>query len=228
MNILVTNDDGWGFDGIETLAAVARQFGDVWIVAPELPMSGISHQLTFERPMRLVEKENQSYSLSGTPADCVRVGISQLPVKFDWVLSGINNGGNLGADVYVSGTVAAAREATLFRLPAIAISQYLDGFREDFDWGLAGQLTENVLRSLLNLDSQTGSFYNVNLPDTHGKPVDEVQLVHTEVDLQPLPVEYKQLSSTEIMYCGSYQKRPRQPGLDIDVCFGGDVAISKI
>ena len=78
-----------------------------WSVAPLHPMSGISHQITFERPLTMALTDHQAYSLDGTPADCVRIALTQLPVAFDWVLSGINNGGNLGSDVYVSGTVAA-------------------------------------------------------------------------------------------------------------------------
>ena len=125
MNILLTNDDGWGAPGLRALESVAGAFGNVWTIAPRDHMSGISHQMTFEVPMTLDEKSNQSFALSGTPADCVRVGLAQLDISFDWVLSGINKGANLGSDIFVSGTVAAAREASLFGCRAIAISQHL-------------------------------------------------------------------------------------------------------
>jgi 5'-nucleotidase len=228
MNILITNDDGWGVEGIEALVAAASQFGNVWVIAPAEPMSGISHQLTFEKPMTLLQKDAQSFSLTGTPADCVRVGMSRLDVEFDWVLSGINCGANLGADVDVSGTVAAAREATLFGKPAIAFSQYLDGFRQDFNWKNASQLASRVLTDLIDGDLQSGQLYNVNFPDTKEQPVDGLELVRTENDRLPLPVEYQDLGDGKIMYCGRYADRPRTAGKDVDVCFGGKISISQL
>ena len=226
MNILVTNDDGWGFAGIEALTAVAREHGSVWVVAPAQPMSGISHQLTFEQPMTLLEKGERSFSLTGTPADCVRVAMVQLGVSFDWVLSGINNGANLGADIFISGTVAAAREATFFGARAVAISQYLQGFRQDFEWQRSVELTARILPSLMDSDIESGQYYNVNLPDTHGGPVDEIELVHTQADRLPLPAEYRALDNDQIIYCGSYKHRERTPGKDIDACFNGKASIT--
>ncbi len=228
MNILITNDDGWGVEGIQALSAAASHFGEVWVVAPAEPMSGISHQLTFEKPMTLQQRDEQSFSLTGTPADCVRVGMTRLNIEFDWVLSGINRGANLGADVDVSGTVAGAREATLFGKPAIAFSQYLDGFRHDFDWKNASKLAYRVLNDLIDGDLQAGQLYNVNFPDTKDRPVDGLELVRTENDRLPLPFEYQDLGAGKIMYCGRYADRQRTAGKDIDVCFGGKVSISLL
>ena len=123
--ILLTNDDGWDAPGIAALEAVLSEFGEVVVVAPANPQSGISHQMTFEVPMALTQHSANHWHLSGTPADCARVGLSQLGLEFDWVFSGINNGGNLGIDFFISGTVAAAREATFFGARAIAISQHV-------------------------------------------------------------------------------------------------------
>lgn len=227
MNILVTNDDGWGFVGIDTLTEIARKFGDVWIVAPEQPMSGISHQVTFEQPMRFVEKSPRSWSLSGTPADCVRVAMSQLDVDFDWVFSGINNGANLGVDVFISGTVAAAREATFFGRRAIAISQFLKGFRDNFEWQLAAEVTERVISDLVESDLAAGEYFNVNLPDTQGASVADLEVIHTEINRHPLPSNFEQLPNDEIIYCGKYKDRQRDAGLDADVCFNGSVSVTR-
>ena len=227
MNILITNDDGWGSPGIRVLESVAKKFGNVWVVAPDQPMSGISHQLTFEVPMTLLERSPQSFSLTGTPADCARVALSQLGIDFDWVLSGINYGGNLGADIAISGTVAAVREASFFGCPGIAFSQYLNGLRDDFEWDLSGQLVERVLPSLFESKCNSRDWFNVNLPDTHGKPVDEIEFVKTVPDRNPLPAKYDKLDDGQIIYSGKYRDRPTDAGSDVDVCFNGAVAITK-
>ena len=227
MNILITNDDGWGSPGIRILESVASEFGNTWVVAPDKPVSGISHQMTFEVPMTLAEKGPQSYSLTGTPADCARVAISQLDVNFDWVLSGVNFGGNLGADIAISGTVAAVREAGFFGCRGIAFSQYVKGMRDDFEWESAEQLVKRLLPSLLESGIDPRSWYNVNLPDTLGQSVDEVEFVKTIPDRNPLPAKYDKLDNGQIVYSGQYRDRPTDPGSDVDVCFGGAVAITK-
>lgn len=172
MNILLTNDDGWDAPGLQVLKAVARQWGDVWVVAPLHPMSGISHQMTFERGLTLQQTDHQAYSLDGTPADCVRIATTQLNVDFDWVLSGINNGGNLGSDIFVSGTVAAAREGSIRGYPAIALSQHRHRFKETFDWTTSGWMCEKVLSKLLRMDSKLteGTIWNINFPDKFHLP----------------------------------------------------------
>jgi 5'-nucleotidase len=227
MNILLTNDDGWGSPGIQSLANIAKDFGNVWIVAPQQPMSGISHQLTTHDPMTLTQHAEQSYSLSGKPADCARVGLSHLGVQFDWILSGINYGANLGADIPVSGTVAAVREASFFGCPGIAFSQYLKKMRPSFEWELSEQLVRRLLPSLLDPADDSSKWFNVNLPDTQGDPVDQIEFVKTIADLNPLPSTYKTLDNDQIVYSGNYQNRPRSPGSDVDVCFNGAVSITQ-
>ena len=139
INILITNDDGWDAEGIAQLAKVATQFGSTTVIAPAEPQSGISHQLTMDRAMDLVEQKPDWYSLAGTPADCVRFGLHHLSKKFDLVLSGINHGANLGVDVFTSGTVAAAREANFHGVSAIALSQYRRSMdSSNFDWNRSG------------------------------------------------------------------------------------------
>lgn len=227
MKILITNDDGWGSPGIQSLAAVAKDFGDIWIVAPQQPMSGISHQLTTHEPMTLTQHAKKSYSLSGKPADCARVGLSHFGVQFDWILSGINYGANLGADIPVSGTVAAVREASFFGCRGIAFSQYLKKMRESFEWELSEQLVRRLLPSLLESTNENSHWFNVNLPDTQGESVADVEFVKTIADLNPLPSTYKTIESGQIIYSGNYQNRPRSPGADVDVCFSGAVSITQ-
>ena len=147
MKILLTNDDGIDAPGIAALEKVATSLGECVTVAPARHCSGCAHQLTFNRSMTMLEQSPNRYSLDAMPADCVRVAIARFG-KFDLVLSGINLGANLGADVYVSGTVAATREATFSQTPAIAISQYRSRPGQSVDWqkttGMAGPVPESV------------------------------------------------------------------------------------
>src|SRR5918996_6655619 len=124
--ILVTNDDGINAPGLKILERIARQISsDVWVVAPETNQSGASHSLTMQRPLRIRKISRRRFAIDGTPTDCVLLAL-QIVIKdgpVDLVLSGVNQGANLGEDVTYSGTIAAAMEATVFNVPAIALSQ---------------------------------------------------------------------------------------------------------
>jgi 5'-nucleotidase len=253
MKILLTNDDGWDAPGLAALKSVAETFGDVWVVAPLQPMSGISHQMTFERPLTLQETGAQAYSLDGTPADCVRIATTQLSDSFDWVLSGINNGGNLGSDIYVSGTVAAAREASIRGYRSMALSQHRHRFKESFDWTRTTWMCERLFQIMLNSARtlRTDSILNVNFPDKFHPPkrqaasqngggepcpvkIDresfqrEIQLVDCPVDRHPVSADFQIDSQGRFLYCGKYNQRPQTPGSDISICFGGQIAVSLL
>jgi 5'-nucleotidase len=105
--ILVTNDDGWDAPGLAALKTLAARLGRVQLIAPREPHSYAGHRVTTDCPLVLAETGPEEFSLTGTPADCVRLGLTTLFPDIDWVLSGINRGGNLGADIFTSGTVAA-------------------------------------------------------------------------------------------------------------------------
>ncbi len=229
MNILICNDDGWNADGLQCLVRIARRLGKVWIVAPASPQSGISHQLTLNRPLQLIEQQENWFSLDGTPADCARIGLTQLAVEFDWAFSGINHGANLGSDQFVSGTVAAAREATLFGVPAVAFSQYRKDLDNPFDWGPTEQLAAMAIESILNKPNLGKSLFNVNFPDrSPDLDWDSVEVVECRPDQNPLPSAYSALADGSMQYSGSYHDRKRSAGHDIDVCFSGHVALSRL
>jgi len=125
MLILLANDDGFARRGIRAMQAALVALGEVIIVAPELEQSATSHSLSLHRPLRLRKVEERVWAIDGTPADCIYVALHHphvLPAKPDLVVSGLNHGLNLGQDVFYSGTVAAAREAALRGIPAIAAS----------------------------------------------------------------------------------------------------------
>ncbi len=121
--ILVTNDDGYDSRGLAVLAEAMKPLGEVWIVAPAGEMSAISHALTLHAPLSWKKIDKHSYKIFGTPSDCVYLGVVDILDKTpDLVVSGINNGANMGDDVTYSGTVAAAIEGTLLGVPSIAFS----------------------------------------------------------------------------------------------------------
>ncbi len=169
MKLLLTNDDGIDADGLATLQRVMARFGTTQIVAPQQPFSGCGHQITTHRPLRVEQTAASRVAVDGSPADCVRLGLLYFVPDAQWVVSGINAGGNLGVDLHMSGTAAAAREAALMGLPAIAISQYLA--RESrFDWDRAAELAAMAFEQLCDLPLPKGSFWNVNLPDGKNQP----------------------------------------------------------
>jgi 5'-nucleotidase len=225
MKFLLTNDDGIDAPGLQALEQAASALGEVVVIAPAEHLSGCSHQVTTSRPIRTERRGPQRFAVHGTPADCVRVGLHGLAPGVDWVLSGINAGGNLGADIHHSGTVAAVREGVLHSLPGIAVSQYLKRGQAN-DWGQAAVRLLPVLRDLLARPLPPGCFWNINLPHLppgEGPP----EVVECPVDPAPLPLSFR-LEGELFHYNGDYHQRRRMPGADVDVCFGGRIAVSRV
>ncbi len=127
MNILLVNDDGYNSKGINILKEAINKYGNIYIIAPESQRSGASHSFTYRGPFYLNKMKENEYSLNALPVDCVRLA-KVLDVDFDLVISGINDGLNLGTDILYSGTLGAAREALIENIPAVAISTDIDSF----------------------------------------------------------------------------------------------------
>lgn len=169
--ILVTNDDGISSPGIKILAKTLKSLGDVYIVAPEGEQSAVAHALTLHRPLRFEQTGSNKYFVNGTPTDCVIIGVNKiLPHKPDIIVSGINNGANLGDDITYSGTVAAAIEGTLLGVPSVAVSLIRDDQIESVhtDVALKFQAAANVARDLAERVLDRGlpddTLLNVNVP----------------------------------------------------------------
>ena len=223
MTIILTNDDGIDAPGIRALLKAMNGLGV--IVAPKDHLSGCGHQVTTTRPIHVQRRSDVEYAIAGTPADCVRLGITHLCQDVKCVLSGINAGGNLGADTYISGTVAAVREAAFHRVPGIAVSHYRKGKR-NVDWDVAARWTSGVLADLLGRLCEPGTFWNVNLP--HLEPGDpHPDVVFCETSTEPLPINYR-IEGEHFYYVGEYAKRDRTPGTDVDVCFSGRIAVTQL
>lgn len=226
MKFLITNDDGIDAPGLQALAAAAKPLGQAIIVAPAGPQSGVSHRVTWEGALQIEERGPGHFAIDGTPADCARLGLLRLVPDADWVLSGINYGGNLGADVHYSGTVAAVREAVLHGWPGIAISQYRRR-NAAIDWTRSTRWLTPLLDELLARPVETGLFYNVNLPHLEPNEPDP-KVVFCPLDPHPLPLSYRHDQETGHYYDGDYHARERKSGADVDVCFGGRIAVSEV
>ncbi|NER79634.1 MAG: 5'/3'-nucleotidase SurE [Leptolyngbya sp. SIO1D8] len=224
MTFVLTNDDGIDAPGIRALqAALSGQ--PTAIVAPDRPLSGCSHQINRGGAIPIEQRGEREYAIGGTPADCTRVALSHLYPEARWVLSGINAGGNLGSDIHVSGTVAAVREATLLRVPGIAISHYIKD-RQAIDWAVASRLAAKVLEKLMRQPPLPGRFWNVNLPYLQADDPDP-EIVECPSCTQPLPTEFA-IQDNHFHYIGRYSQRNRDPGADVDICFSGSISVSEI
>lgn len=228
MKLLLTNDDGYDAPGLQALWDAAEGLGERVMVAPLRPMSECSHQVTTRRALRVERVGEGRFAVDGTPADCVRLALHRLAPDAAWVLSGINHGGNLGADVYISGTVAAVREGVLHGWPGVALSHYhKDGM--EYRWDEAGEWVRPLLKRLVSEALPPGEFWSVNLPHLPpGSPAPEA--VECSLDPAPLPLSYRDVEEAEggLRYNGDYHRRRHGEGTDVDVCFGGRIAVTKI
>ncbi len=224
MTLILTNDDGIDAPGIRALLkAVEGQ--KVIVAAPVDHLSGCGHQVTTTKPINVHRRSVTEYAIAGTPADCTRIALSHLCPEAKFVLSGINAGGNLGADVYISGTVAAVREAAFHGVSGIAVSHYLKG-KKNVDWDTAARWTKQVLADLMNRSPEVGTYWNINLP--HLEPGDpDPEVVFCQPSTQPLPVNYR-VEGDDYYYVGKYAQRDRTSGTDVDVCFAGKIAVTRL
>ena len=226
MKLLLSNDDGIDAPGLAALLAAARDFGEPVVVAPAGPQSGVSHMITWEKGVRLEPRGTDRFAVHGTPADSARLGLLRVAPDTKWLLSGINHGGNLGADVYYSGTVAAVRESVLHGWPGIAFSHYLSDDTA-LDWPRATRWVARVLADLLPRPIEPGLFYNVNLPHL-AADAPEPDIVFCQLDPHPLPLSYRHGENGHHFYDGDYQARARNPGTDVDTCFTGSIAVTAL
>lgn len=229
MTFIITNDDGIDAPGIKALSKAVNSLPNipfpVVIAAPKDHHSGCGHRVTTTNPIYVNNRSENEYAISGTPADCVRVALSHITQDIKYVLSGINAGGNMGVDTYISGTVAAVREAAMHGIPGIAISQYKKKGLE-FDWDISAKWTTNILIDLLDRSLEPGTFWNVNLP--HLSPESpQPEVMFCQSCTKPLPVNYR-IEGDALYYKGEYAKRDRTPHSDVDICFSGKIAITKL
>jgi 5'-nucleotidase len=234
MKILITNDDGVRAPGLIALAKAVRELGDGVVVAPQAQQSAVGHSITLHKPLRLTPLEDfpvegvQAYSTNGTPTDAILLGINAvLKDKPDVVLSGINGGPNLGADVTYSGTVAAAMEGLVAKVPSIAASMgSFEQLRYDECAAFIKYLAEILGKGLLGAEV----LLNVNYPNL---PRDEIKgvavtrlglrwyddVLHERVD--PRGCKYYWISGKKILH-------GREPGTDAFELDSGFISITPL
>ncbi len=242
MRILLTNDDGFYANGLQALATALRARGDtVWIVAPSANRSGTSCALTLDRPIAVTPYSEQSFIVDGTPADCIHIALTGLAsvADFDIVLSGMNDGANLGDDAIHSGTIGAAIQANLYGLPALACSlvergwTYLD---------TAVQCTLSVLDDLYqlsytNIDTNTDTnanintnnclLWNLNIPNQPNLPVVTPAFIGRRMPSKPvLPILSPKGSS--LYWIGQGGDVLPKIGNDMAVVAAGQAALTPI
>jgi 5'-nucleotidase len=228
--ILLTNDDGYDAPGLEALERAVAGFGaEVIVAAPAECHSGGGHRVTTHRPVPVRSLAHGRFAIEGTPADCTRLALSRLCPDVGFVLSGINAGGNLGVDVHLSGTVAAAREAALHGRRALAVSQYR-GRSAAIDWERASCWVATVLARVAPLALEPGEFWNVNLPDpatvAEGHAGQDPPIIECAVDPSPFALAFDE-TPAGWLWAANYHERPRRAGHDVAICFGGAIALSR-
>lgn len=243
MRILITNDDGINAPGLAVLEAIAHDIagpsGEVWTVAPAFEQSGVSHCISYTRPMMIARLGPRRYAAEGSPADCVLAGIYDVlqGAMPDLVLSGVNRGNNAGENVLYSGTIGGAMEAALQGLPAIALSQFMGPATDEIDdpFETARTLGTGVVRDLLDKGMWDKGdyrlFYNVNFPPLPAAAVKGVRVAaqgfrtYTRFGVEPhiSPSGRKFLWIT-----GGPQHQPTAPGTDVAVNLDGYIAVTPM
>jgi 5'-nucleotidase len=232
--ILLTNDDGIYAPGLKLLEKIAKSLcKDVWVVAPAEEQSGASHSLTLRWPLRIRRHAPKRFAIDGTPTDCVLLAIKHImkDERPTLVLSGVNGGGNLGEDITYSGTVAAAMEATLLDVPAIALSQHWERSGDsEIRWDVAEKYCAEVIERLCASPWPRNTLMNVNFPDV---PVDEVGGIKAARQgrrkigdnlferIDPRGVPYYWIGPAR-------DQAPNQPGTDIAAALAGWVTVTPV
>ncbi len=232
MRILLTNDDGIFAKGIEALHEALSRYHDVYVIAPETERSAVGHAITFLDPLLVKPvKRNGAffgYACTGTPADCVKLGICELmrPLP-DVVVSGINLGANVGINVLYSGTVSAATEGAILGFPAIAVS--IDSFEpQDFS-GATGAVL-HLLSIIENRGLPRGVCLNVNVPNLSSKDIRGMRITHQGRLIYQENYERRIDPRNRVYYwlTGSVQEVENSPDADVQALADGYISITPI
>ncbi len=228
MHILVSNDDGYLAPGLEALAHAMRRFGTVTVVAPEQNCSGASNSLTLNRPLTVHQAANGFLYMNGTPTDCVHVALTGLlDTPPDLVVSGINNGQNMGDDTIYSGTVAAAMEGYLFGLPSIAFS-HVDKGHAHLD--AAARVAADLVARYIERRLPSPFLLNVNIPNQPYESLGTPRCTRLGKRHQAEPVIRATSPRGETIYwVGSAgEARLAGPGTDFHAAAEGAVSITPL
>jgi 5'-nucleotidase len=236
MRILCTNDDGIHAEGLESLEVIARALSDdVWVVAPEREQSGASRALTLSEPLRVREMGDKRFAVSGTPTDCVMLGIEELlkDHRPDLVLSGVNRGHNAAEDVTMSGTVAGAIQGMALGVPAIALSQSLAAFHdaEVAHWETGEHYGPGIIAKLLDAGWPRDVVININFPNRSIDAVEAVEVTRQGFrDLHNMRAEKRtDLRGRDYYWMGFTTRRPKvAEDTDIAAILSGKISVTPL
>jgi 5'-nucleotidase len=229
MRILIANDDGYLAPGLAALVKACEGLGELDVVAPEQNASGTSNSLTLGRPLTVHSAANGFLYINGTPSDCVHLALTGvLPQRPDLVVSGINNGANMGDDTLYSGTVAAAMEGFLFGVPAIAFSQVAKGWGE---LDAAARVARSVIEQVLREPPKSGPWLlNVNIPNR--ADADRLPRVVTRLGRrhasEPLIRQTSPRGETMYWIGPAGDAREAGPGTDFHATANGQVSVTPL
>jgi 5'-nucleotidase len=233
MRILITNDDGIHAEGLEALERIAGQLSDdVWVCAPEYEQSGASRALTLADPIRVRTLGERRFATTGTPTDCVMLGINDLIPgrKPDLVLSGVNRGANLAEDVTMSGTVAGAIEGMALGVPSIALSQM--GFYEPgASYEAAEVFAPGIIKRLVEIGWPADVVLNVNFPNGEVSDITEVEV--TRQGFRDFQIRHNErrtdLRGRDYYWVGFRQARSSPPeGTDLRALYDGRISVTPL
>jgi 5'-nucleotidase len=235
MRILLSNDDGIDAPGLAALRAGIDDLGEVTVAAPDSPQSAAGHAITLIHPLTVqrvtisAPKPFAGLSISGRPADCVRLAIRKLlPEPPELVVSGINAGANVGINVFYSGTVAAAAEAAMMGIPAVAFSASVESGTVDFP--AAAGLCRSILDWLLETGLARGELLNVNIPDLgKGRPVGVRVVRQSTAELEDYYHEHLDATGAEMYRVGeSFRFSPEQETTDVVSLAEGYITVTPL
>ena len=234
MRLLLTNDDGIHAEGLEVLERIARQLSDdIWTVAPEYEQSGASRALTLSEPVRVRKLDDRRFAVTGTPTDCVMLGMSELikGAKPDLVLSGVNRGANIAEDVTMSGTVAGAIEGMAMGVPAIALSQTGGPKPADPFFEVAEAYAPGIVKRLLEIGWPKDVGMNLNFPNRPIAEITEVEVTRQGFrDVQVRHAERRSdLRGRDYYWMGFRQERSQpEEGTDLRAIYQGKISVTPL
>ncbi len=230
MNILITNDDGITARGIKVIAEKLQKSHNILVIAPDSQRSASSHSITLVNPIVVKEEiikgiNGRCFSVSGTPVDCTKIGVTTIAnEKIDIVVSGINNGFNLGTDVIYSGTVSAAVEGALNRMPAIALS--CDGSEEGYN--LAAEYAEKLLKKI-DIKNIGNTVLNVNIPSIDRNKIKGLKVCKIgERNYNNVYIEVEKSASHKVYKISGDPDDAVQGDTDVDMIKEGYVTVTPL
>jgi 5'-nucleotidase len=231
--ILLTNDDGIEAPGLQVLERIANQLArEVWIVAPEHDQSGTSHAVSLHHPIRATERGARRWAVTGTPGDCVVMGLSHLMRGSapELLLCGVNRGANLGIETVFSGTVGGAMTGMMLGIPSIALSQAWTD-RRNIRWETASTLGPGIVRQLLDIGWSANTCLSVNFPDLPPDKAGPLTLARQGAgSVQGMEVEARSDPRNFTYYWVSFRRgeRDQGPESDIEALNAGRIVVTPL